>query len=236
MKGSWFLCMVLALTLPSGRVSAQYYDQREYAPSEARYISVGVLADDFSPLSSNPLPDSLAIRYNRIMPTISFQQGSAELFFGYTRYTLSGESKAAILVGGRYGAEVPIVGRWPSTLLLPLQLAADFTKAEGAGSSKDDFNIASIGVGTGLKYRYMSRSLEFSLGVMELAQYSTEGIGVSNGFSAATLGDAILLLRDVAVFDGMVIGYRFRLQTWSMSDPKFNYRAVSHGPYLGIMF
>jgi hypothetical protein len=228
--------VVCALILPFSRLSAQYYEQREYAPSEARYVGVGVLDCDFTPLDSNPIPDSLAIRYHRLMPVISFQQGSAELFFGYTRYTLSGESKAAIVFGGRYGAEIPIVGGRPSTLLFPLQLAADFTKAEGVGSTKEDFNIASLGIGMGLRYKYASRSLEFSLGVVELVQYSSAGIGISSGFSAATLGDAILLLRDVAVFDGLVIGYRFRLQTWSMSEDRFNYRSVSHGPYLGVMF
>jgi hypothetical protein len=231
-----FRFLIVACALLLAQSSAQYYEQREYAPSESRYVALGALDRDFTPLGSNSLPDSLAIRYKRVMPVISFHQGSAELFFGYATYSLSGNSKSAIFFGARYGAEVPIVGRFPSVLLFPLQLAADFTKAEGFGARRDDFNIASVGIGTGLKYRYLGRNAEFSIGAQECVHYSVEGIGTGNGWSAATLGDVVLLLKDVAVLDGVAIGYRFRLQTWSMNQTKRNYRSVSHGPCLGIVF
>ena len=236
MKSSHRMYMIIALNVFGAQSFAQYYEQREYAPSEARYIALGFVEREFAPRGSNSLPDSLTIHYQRAMPIISFRQGTAEFFFGYTTYTLSGSSKSAIIFGARYGAEVPIVGRRSSALLFPLQLAADYTKAEGIGSSRENFNIASVGIGGGLKYRYVNSSTDFSIGVEELGQYSTEGIGIGNGFSAATLGDAVLMLRDVGPLDGIVIGYRFRLQTWSMNEHNFNYRSVSHGPYLGIMF
>ena len=230
------ICMVALVIAPFTQSWAQYYEEREYSSPETRYLTLGLANREFTPLRSNTLPDSLAIRFNRIMPMISFKQGTAELFLGYTTFTLSGSSKSTILFGGRFGAEVPIAGRRPSVLLFPVELAADFTKAEGIGTSREDFNIASVGVGGGLKYRYFSRSLDFSMGVVEFAQFASEGIGVGNGFSATTAGDVILLLRSVDILDGVVAGYRFRLQTWSMSESKFNYRSVSHGLYLGLMF
>jgi len=217
--------------------SAQYYEQKEYTPlDDVRYIAIGVTNREFAPRPTNSFPDSLTIRYNRIMPMISFRQGAGELMFGYSTYTLSGSSKSTIFFGGRFGTEVPIAGRRPSVLLFSLLLAADYTKAEGIGPSRENFNIASVGIGAGLKYRYFTSSMDISIGIEELAQYSTEGIGIGSGFSASTLGDAVILLKDIGVLEGTVIGYRFRLQTWSMSDNKFNYRSVSHGPYLGIMF
>ena len=228
--------MIVVLNVFGIQSYGQYYEQREYAPSEARYIALGFVERDFTPRGSNTLPDSLAIRYKRAMPIISFKQDAAELFFGYTTYTLSGSSKSAIIFGARYGTEVPIAGRRSSALLFPLQVAADYAKSEGIGPSRENFNIASVGIGGGLKYRYFNSSTDFSIGVEELAQYSTEGIGIGNGFSAATLGDAALMLRGVGPLDGTVIGYRFRFQTWSMNEHNFNYRSVSHGPYLGILF
>jgi hypothetical protein len=235
-KLSFCFCILALLVVPLAYASAQYIEGREYAPSEARYATLGFVDRDFTPLGSNSLPDSLAIRFKRIMPMLSFRQGAAELFLGYTTYTLSGSSKSTVVFGGRFGTEVPIVGRRSSMLLFPLQLAADFTKAEGIGPSRENFNVASVGIGAGLKYRYFNSTTEFSIGFEELAQYSSEGFGVGTGFSAASLADATLQLRGIGVLDGIAVGYRFRLQTWSMSESKFNYRSVSHGPYVGIMF
>jgi hypothetical protein len=236
-KVSSYVSIIVAMIVPWVSVSAQYAEGREYAPSEVRFITLGFVNCEFAPRSSNSHPDSLAIRFTRVMPMISFKQGGAELFFGYTAYTLSGSSKSTIFFGGRFGTEVPIMGRHSSTLLLPLLIATDFTKAEGIGPSRENFNVASVGMGAGLKYRYFNNNnMEISISFEELAQYSSEGFGVGSGFSLATLGDATLLLRNVGIGDGIVAGYRFRLQTWSMSESKFNYQSASHGPYVGIMF
>ena len=221
----------------TGPVRAQYDEPAHEGPSfESRYITLGAVNREFKPLGSNSLSDSLIIRYTRIMPMITYRQGMGELYFGYTTFTLSDGSKSTILFGGKFGTEVPLIGKRPSALLFPLVLAADYTKAEGIGPSREDFNIASVGIGGGLKYRYFTRELEFTVEAVEFAQFASEGIGVGNGFSGVTSGDAVLLWRDAGLLDGVVLGYRFRLQTWSMSETKFNYQSISHGPYLGIMF
>lgn len=228
---------MVAMTVGSiSYAAAQYYESRDHTSFDNRYVTAGFVDRRFTPWRQNSLPDSVAIHYKRVMPMVSFKQGMAEVFLGYTTFDLSGSSKSTILFGGRFGAEVTLAGRRPHALLFPVELAADYTKAEGIGPSREDFNIASVGIGAGLKYRYFSSGVELTLAAEEFAQYASEGIGVGSGFSATTLSEAILRLGDVGILDGIVLGYRFRLQTWSMSESKFDYRSVSHGPYVGVMF
>jgi hypothetical protein len=156
--------------------------------------------------------------------------------FGYTTYTLRGQNRSTIFFGASVFQEFILSGRRSSALVMPITLSADFTKAEGVGVERENFNIASVGVGAGLKYRYNSESLDFSIQVGEIVHYSFEGLSTGNGFSAATVADALVLLPGALVFDGVVLGYRFRLQTWGMNREQFNYRSVTHGPFLGVMF
>lgn len=225
-------CLVLFLSPARG----QYDDPREYEPSDVRYITAGVAQRDFSPRSSNSLPDSLAIGYTRWMPMISFKQGPVDIQFGYTTFRLHGESRASIFFGAVISNELPLSGKRPAALVLPVLLAADFTKSEGTGFERENFNIASVGIGMGLKYRHNGERVDFSLSAVEVFHYSSEGFSTGTGFSAATLGEALVLMRDVHVLDGLALGYRFRLQTWAMSNSKFNYRAVAHGPFIGLLF
>ena len=218
------------------RLSAQYDDPWEYPPSEARFFHAGFYQRDFRPRGTNPTPDSLAIDFRRIMPVIGFRQGLADISFGYATYSLKGVTHSTIFLGAVFSQDIPLSGKRPSALVMPLMISADFTKAEGIGFERENFNIASVGVGAGLKYRYYGRSLEFSVYAAEAAQYSNDGLGVGSGFSALTLGDATLLLRGTLMFEGIALGYRFRYQTWSMNETKFNYTSLSPGPYVGIIF
>lgn len=241
MKAGWrrrFSAMLmLAGFLAAGytAVHAQYYEEREYKPEEARYIYLGAMQRDFAPRSSNTAPDSTTMNYKKIMPMIGFRQGPVDIFIGYTNFDQHGNSNAAIFVGTVVSTEFPVSGRKRNGLVIPLMFAADYTKAESGGPQKGDFNVASLGLGAGLKYQLSTQTVDFSIHAGELFQYSTEGFSIGSGFSAATIADASLILREV-LFSGIALGYRFRYQTWSMSDPKFDYRAVSHGPYLGVLF
>ena len=229
--------VVLLVTLCSPfRSSAQYYEPREYTPSESRFFHAGFFQRDFRPRGSNPTPDSVVIDFRRIMPVIGFRQGPADITVGYTTYVLKGTTRSTVFLGATFSQEVPLAGTRSEALVMPLIVSADFTKAEGVGFEREDFNIASVGLGLGLKYRYQGRSLEFSAFAAEAAQYSNEGLSVGSGFSALTLGDAILLMHGALVFDGVVLGYRFRYQTWSMNESRFNYRSFSHGPFIGVLF
>jgi hypothetical protein len=72
--------------------------------------------------------------------------------------------------------------------------------------------------------------------VAHLAINAVEQLNARTGFSGAVVADAAALVRGLGLGEGLVLGYRFRLQTWSLSDPRFNYRALAHGPYLGVAF
>lgn len=228
-------CIMFVLMSVSGQSYAQYYEEAEYR-SPARYLYGGVQNMNFQPRSSNPLSDSLTIEFDRIMPVIGFRQEMMDVTLGYTRFTTGGRSRTAIFFGAVLSTEVPLSGQAQRSLVLPVLISADYMKAEARGSEKDNFNIGSIGIGAGLRYRYSGTGVDFSVGAVEVVHLSSEGFGSGTGFSAATLGEANVMLRGALLLNGIVLGYRFRLQTWSMSDEAFDYRSFSHGPYLGIMF
>lgn len=230
------LAAVTGSMLAAVPVRAQYDEPREYSAGEARFAAAGVVLRDLAPRSGNTAPDSLAIRFTAYMPMVSFHQGPFELGFGYTRYTLNGSSRSSVYVGTTLSNELPVTAGREHALAVPICLSADFTKAEATGVERDNFNTASIGLGVGLRYRYMGRGTEGSVRVIALAHYSFEGLSTGNGSSTGILADAGLILRSVHIGDGIAIGYRFRYQQWSMSDTRFRYRAVHHGPYLGVLF
>lgn len=223
-------CLVLA-----AQARAQYIEQRAYEPSAARYLAGGVFFREFAPRGSTTAPDSLAIRFSRVMPFLMFRQGPVDITFGYTTYSLRGASRATIFLGTTVATEFPLAGRRGSALVLPLLLAADFTKAESAGSDRDHFNTASVGIGTGLKYRLTGEDADISIAAMGVYHYSFQGYSITSGSSPAVLGEATLVLRHVPVFDGMAAGYRFRYQSWNTGG-FFDYSTTNHGVFVGVLF
>ncbi len=231
------LGLLVALCLVAYRPArAQYYEEREYEPMSSRYLYAGVMRIDFTARSSNPAPESLRTGFDGYMPVIGFRQGLSDVTFGYTRFTLFGASRTSVFLGLNIANELRLSGGRENALVLPVLIAADFTKAEARGTTRDDFNVASLGLGAGLKYRYHSPGLDVSLQATQAIQYSFEGYSYASGSSAVTAAEVTFALKDVGPTDGIVIGYRFRFQTWSMSDDRFDYRSIAHGPFLGIAF
>jgi len=116
-----------------------------------------------------------------------------------------------------------------------VMLGADYTKAEASGPERNTFNIASVGVGTGLEVRHRTSGMEMSVRAGGLVHYSTEAYNFTGGFSAAVVGEAVLLFPRIGILDGLALGYRVRYQTWSMSNEAFNYHTLAHGPFVGVM-
>jgi hypothetical protein len=227
------LCVIL-ISFHGGL--AQYDEPREYKPFEGRILSLGALALDFRPRPDNGVSDSAVIDFRRWMPVIGFRQGPVEIMLGYTTYSLRNASRSTILLSAQFSQDIPLAGKRPQALILPVMVTADFTKAEGTGYERENFNIASVGLGAGLKYRYYTGGIEFSMQVAEAAHFSSEGLSTGSGFSALTTGYALVVLHQTLVFEGLAVGYRFRYQTWAMDNNRFNYRSLSHGPFLGILF
>jgi hypothetical protein len=215
---------------------AQYDEPREFSQLEARFIAAGVLDRDFHRGSGNPLGDSATIGYRVWMPMLSFHQGPVSVSFGYTRYQRDGESKEAVHFGTVLTNDLGISSRTASTFSIPICLAADFTKAEATGPKRDNFNIASLGAGAGMRYQYRSPSFDAGLSALGIFHFAFEGLGTGSGSSKALDCDVRLLFKSMHIGDGLVVGYRLRAQRWDMSDERFNYTSIHHGPYLGVMF
>jgi hypothetical protein len=215
---------------------AQYDTPREYGPLSDRFVALGAISHEFLPRPENTTPDSLLIEFQRWAPVLSYHQGPVEVMFAYTWYQLRGVSCAAIHLGTLVSTDVPLIGTRASALALPVCLAADYTKAGSDGAEKDNFNVGSIGIGAGLLYRHAGSELDFSLRGLGIIHYAFEGYGSNNGSSLVITGDARLLWRSSGLFDGVVFGYRFRSQAWSIATDRFDYRATLHGPYVGVMF
>ncbi len=233
----WWGALTLAALLVPPAVRAQYEEEGDrYAPSTARFGYAGVQFIDFAPRPGNPAADSLIINFKRLMPVIGFRQGTTDIQFGYTRYDQHGTSRPMIYIAAAVALDFPLTGPGKSMLVLPLLLSVDFTRAEASGEQRDDFNVGSLGIGTGLRYRLRGEGMEFNVAATAGAQISFEGFSGSGGSSVLVLGTALLHLYDVPVGDGIVVGYQFRYQSWSMSRAVENYRSLFHGPFLGVMF
>jgi len=235
-SGTRWVAVVLVLTFVSA-AQAQYYDQiRTYVPSDARYGDVGVFARDFSPRPSNTAPESLQVSYTRVMPTVELRQGPVEIQFGYTTYPLKGATRSAIFLGFTLTGEYVLSGNRTSALVLPLLLTADFTKSGSAGTLHDDFNVASVGIGTGLRYRTSGSAVDFTATAAGVIHYSFEGYSVHSGSSPAVIGEAVAVLPQAPILEGIVLGYRFRYQIWSLEQGYFDYRTINHGLFVGVLF
>jgi hypothetical protein len=170
------------------------------------------------------------------MPVVGFHQGPVDVAFGYTRYTLGGVSRSAIFFGTTVANDIPLAGKMPSALMLPVMIAIDYSKAGGVGAERDNFNVASVGAGAGLKYRLFSRDIDLTVYGAELGYFSFDAMSYGNGVSAATVAGVTLQLKRIGVFDGTAVGYRFRLQNWFMKDNNFNYHTLDHGLFVGVIF
>lgn len=234
-KTQQFSLALLLVVVLAPNLFGQYYE-RSYEHPTNRFIYAGFLQKDFEPRSSNALPDSLSIHYSRIMPVLGFRQGLVDLLFGYTRFTLRGNDKSTLFASVTVGNDLPLSFSCTHALLVPLMISSDYTRADNSGGDKENFNIGSVGIGAGLKYRFIQPQFEFWIHAAEAIHWSFEGFSTGSGFSAATTGEALFVFREALLLDGITLGYRFRYQTWNMNNARFDYKSLSHGAFIGVMF
>jgi hypothetical protein len=231
--------LVVATALVSavtGSARAQYIVPEEGLPPSPRFLAAGPVWWSFSPLGSNTLPDSSAIRFDRVAPLLSYRDGLLEIMVAYTRYQHGTESSPAIYFGGKVGQEIGLSATRTSALTFPISLLAEFTKVEASGPSRQTFNVGAVGLGGGLKYRLSSRTMQFWIEGGGTAAFAFDAYSMSSGFCGGAYGEAAILFGNVGPFEGIALTYRFRLLSWSMTDHAQNYRAVVHGPTVGVVF
>ena len=233
MRGLRFTLVLLLVC--AARAAGQYEELVDTTPAEWRYLWAGAAFRTFKPLTTNTASPDDQIMYDVVMATLGLRQGPVDLSVGYASFDQRGESHESIIVNLLYSFPFPLTRPGPTTLILPVMLGADYTKAEATGPERNTFNIASVGVGTGLEVRHRTSGMEMSVRAGGLAHYSTEAYNFTGGFSAAVVGEAVLLFPRVGILDGLAVGYRVRYQTWSMSNETFNYHTLAHGPFVGVM-
>ena len=214
---------------------AQYLEGEAVPVGQERYLRAGVEFRNFRPAGSNTSPDSLRLSYSRPLAVLGFTQGALDIMLGYGTYPWAGASRTTMFVSMTVGAEVPVGTPGPGGLSVPLMLCADFTKSELPPPEKNTFNVGSVGVGGGLAVRTAGRSSRASGRVVAAAHYCIDGFTAGSGFSFATFGEVTLLFPGALAIDGVVAGYRFRYQSWSMTNDWHDYRVFSHGPFIGVM-
>lgn len=231
-----WLGAVLLIAACGSRTAAQYIEADDSLPVEPRFLSAGALWWKFDPKQSNPGVDSTTVRMDRVAPMISYRDGLLDLVVAYTTYSDMSGSHPAIFFGARLAQEVWLSRAPSGGLSLPVSILGDFTKVEGSGLQRETFNVGTIGLGAGLKYRWTGRSTQVWVEGGAAASFAFEAFSLRNGFSSVVFGEAALLLRRVGPFAGVAILYRVRLQNWSMSNSEFNYRSLVHGPSIGLLF
>jgi hypothetical protein len=209
---------------------AQYDDPRLVPPSPPRYAGVSLGHTQFTPTGSG------TIDYGTLVGGLVFHQEPMDLLFGYAAYDLGHGDLQSLSVATTVGFDIPLQGTPGGGLFMPVVITGDYMKAEASDVQRDDFNVGSIGLGTGLKARIAGDRWEFEARGAASAQYSFEGFSVGTGFSWVLFADATAAFRSVPVLDGLAVGYRFRMQEWNMHDTQFDYRSVEHVLFLGVLF
>jgi hypothetical protein len=224
---------IVLLLVAAAPARGQYYDEEENAPPGDRFITAGVMWRTFEPRPSNPRPDSLAIRFESLMPLLAFRQGLVDVYIGYTAPE-SGET--AIVAGTTVSTDLPLVRSRTSALLLPIILSADFTKVTSGGAGRDDFNVGSLGIGAGLAFRWRGSRAAFWVQGGEVIHLAFEGFAGKGGSSVATIAEAGVLFSGVGIGEGLALTYRFRMQSWTVGDGLSDYTSTYHGPSIGVIF
>ena len=230
------IVLTLCLLLPCGILHTQDFGDRFYPLEGFRSLGIAAGLDDFSPLSSNTEQESSRVHYNAPTVGIEYREMNTRVNISYTPYSLQGKntSSLSILVVSMY--DVPIrISPGNRNWIIPLVLSTNYVKAGSPEKSSHDFNIASIGVGSGLKYRTIQQLFALQLQALGIIHYCSEGFGIDNGTSLAA-GAEIQFLFPEIVGDGLVVGYQFMHQQWTMKNSEWNYKRTTHGPFVGIFF
>ena len=203
-------------------------------PSPPRYAGVSLGHRQFTPTGSG------TIDYGTLVAGLVFHQEPLDLLFGYAAVRLSDTATCSrSSVATTVGFDIPLQRSPGGGLFIPVVITGDYMKAEASDVQRDDFNVGSIGLGTGLKAR--SRVTGGSSRRVGRPPRSTAsrdsawGPG-SRGSCSPTQRPSSDPFR---CLDGLAVGYRFRMQTvgharHAVRLPLRGPRPLSRGPLLMI--
>jgi hypothetical protein len=214
----------------------QFFDESSHSLIDFRSIGAAAAAQEFKPRGGNTQPDSSRISFNTPLFLAEYRQMGLRVAFGYSSFRFNDDTRSAISLSAESVTDISFVrDRDGGNFFLPLILSTSFVQAGGSTNSSKDFNIANIGLGTGLKFKRISEDFGVQLTGVGVLYYSTAGFSVESGSSTAVIAELQFLFREI-IGEGITVGYRFETQAWSMTDKKLNYSRQFQGPFLGIFF
>ncbi|HLP17513.1 MAG TPA: hypothetical protein VK470_14715 [Bacteroidota bacterium] len=231
------LAYLFILSSICARAYAQEFESslREYDLIGFRSLGAGAAVNLFEPRSDNALPDSMAIKFSSPTFFLEYRQMNIRLAVAYNHYSLRDAGKSSYAIYADGSTDVPVAVKRSGGLFLPIFLATNYVRAEGLGNSSGIFDVGSIGIGTGLKYRFLSERFGLQISGGALIHYATVGFSIENGTSTAWRGEVQFLLPEL-LWNGVTIGYRIDEQQWRMSEAKYNYKRLQHGAFVGLLF
>jgi hypothetical protein len=226
----------MLIFVTTSQVWCQFFEENYPSLSDFRSVGLSGVAQDFSPRSANAQPDSAKIHFTAPLFSAEYRQMGLRVALGYSSYKFNNNARSEISFSAESITDVSLVrDRDGGNFFLPVILSTSFIQAGGSTNSSKDFNVANVGLGTGLKFKRISESFGVQITGVGVLYYSTAGFSIESGSSTAVIAELQFLIREV-IGEGMTVGYRFETQAWSMTDKKLNYSRQFQGPFLGIFF
>jgi hypothetical protein len=217
-------------------LGAQDFGYSYYTITDFRSLGISYTLQDFRRAGSNPLDDSAAIRFGTNLPMIEYREIGARVAVGYQSYALRGKNVNAFSVYMESGNDFALSGRdQRNGFFIPVKLSANYIRAENTTPGQKNFDIGSLGIGTGGKYRALTRTFGLQAFGTATIHYSSVGFGTEYGSQFSLSGEIQCLLPEL-LFEGIIVGYRYERQQWDMSNSILNYQRFYHGPFIGIFF
>lgn len=226
-----FFIGVIIQVLTSQDFGFAYYNITDFRSLGASYN-----AQNFYPATTNQLPDSARIRFTTPLPSLEYRELNSRIAIGYQEYSLSGRTVSSFSVYIESGNDVPLSGReQKSGLFIPVKLSANYVKAENPIRGFRNFDIGSLGAGTGAKYRFIAKDFGIQAFAVGAIHFSNVGFGTEYGSMTSLVGEIQFILPNLFL-EGAIVGYRYEKQRWNMNDSSLDYERYYHGPYVGIFF
>ncbi len=219
-------------------LNAQDFGYEYLMLTEFRSLGVSYNAQRFSKAPSNTSSDSNSIEFSTAVPFIEYRQQGGRFAVGYQEFTdRTGQRRESFSVYGDSHNDIPLgTSRGSKTsFVLPVVVAANYVRAQSPNSSVSSFDVGSLGIGTGLKYKYFTKTFGVQAFAVGTIYYASEGFSTDYGSQTSAAAEVQCIFSEL-LFDGILAGYRFEAQQWNMSDNALDYRRRYHGVFIGVLF
>jgi hypothetical protein len=230
--------IILLMIAVAGTSAAQDFGYEYAMLSEYRALAVSRNFQDFSPRSTVLPSVSGPISFNTSLPFIEYRQNNGRLAAGYQTYSYNtGKSGESFSVYGESRSDFSLFstrqeqGNW----FIPIAVGANYVRADGPDKSVKRFDVGSFGLGSGITFKYFSRTIGFQAFVLGSMYYASEGFGTAYGWQRSLSGELQVIVPEW-VYEGMLFGIRYEAQEWEMSDNALDYQRMYSGLFIGILF